>query len=249
MKYVYALLMMIFSMSLNAAPIPEFSAKYEVYYGDYSLGTGRYELAQTAEDQYKFSFVSKMRFFLMFTDKRWVSSTFEYKDDQILPIRYEHKREGTGPNYYDVIKFDAAANLIDSVHKKDHYKQDYNALIRDGLSVQLQLMLDLRRGVKHPKYLILDENELKEREFSFIKEETLKIEGKVYDCVLYQVVRSSNSRKTQMWFSIKDNYQPVMMAHYSKEKKRFNARLVSYHEEKAIAVPEKKPLKEEVSAL
>lgn len=230
------LVFIVLSVPIYAKPINGFVAKYDVYYGDYNLGTGRYELEHIKDEQYKFSFESKMRFFLVFTDKRWIETEFKLKNNQILPIRYAHKREGTGPDYNDVIEFDVAGNQIRSMHKNDAYEQDYDALIRDGLSVQLQLVLDLRRGVENPKYLILDENKLKEREFEFIKEETLEIEGQEYQTVLYQVVRDSGHRKTQMWFSVKHDYQPVMMAHFNKEKKRFNARITSYTEEKPAVI-------------
>lgn len=236
MSRLLVLTLMLVSLPAFASKLTGFTAEYQVYYGDYNLGAGRYTLAHTQGDEYKFSFHSKMRFLLMFSDKRWVESDFLYQNDQVLPIRYQHKREGTGPDYFDKIVFDVSANQIRSVHKKDEYKLDYDDLVRDGLSVQLQLMLDLRRGMKRPKYKILDENKLREREFSYVKDEILTIEGKQYDCVMYQVVRSSKKRKTQMWFSKDHDYQPVMMAHYSKDKKRFNARIVSFKEDKPTAV-------------
>jgi hypothetical protein len=65
---------------------------------------------------------------------------------------------------------------------------------------------------------------------SFVGEETIKLANEDYHCVIYQVVRDNNRRKTQMWFSPERNYLPVQMVHYSEGKKRFNAHLVKYRE-------------------
>lgn len=221
--------------SATGDSIMPFKAEYKVYYGDLKLGTGEYQLKQVSLDQYIFSFKSRMRF-LIFSDKRAVESTFNYKDSVMVPLRYRHDRKGSGPDYYDEIDFQSKAGTITSVHKNKSVDIAYDRSIRDGLGVQLQLILDLQHGNKHPKYLILENNKVRERAFEYIGEEVLTINQNTYNCVLYQVVRDNNKRRTQMWFSPEHNYQPVKLAHFDKDKKKFNAELVSYIEMPAEAI-------------
>jgi hypothetical protein len=89
-------------------------------------------------------------------------------------------------------------------------------------------MLDLQRGVKQPKYKILDFNKIREREFSYLGEETITVQDSDYHSVVYQVVRGNDRRKIQMWFFPERNYLPLKMVHYSRGKKKFIARLVNY---------------------
>ncbi len=210
---------------LQPGMVPDFAAEYDVYYGDYHLGAGRYELERTGLETYQFRFASKMRFLLFFSDKRWLKTDFSFRDNQIIPHYFWHKRRGTGKEYTDEITFDAKAKHIKSVHKEALFDLDYDAMVKDGLSVQLQLMLDLRRGLKQPSYKIIEQGSIDERQFAFTGEDTIEIEGIEYQCVVYEIVRDNKNRSTQMWFSPQHNYQPLMMAHYSKKEKKFNARL------------------------
>ncbi len=214
---------------LHASEIQEFTADYEIYYGDIHLGKANYRFSHTKDNYYRFDFVSDLRF-LIFWDERVVSSELAYEDLHLLPSYYSHDRKGTGRDYFEEIRFSRSENLIHSTYKKESMEFDYQKDIVDGLTVQLQMMLDLQRGIKQLKYRILDVNKIRDREFSFVGEETIKVQNVDYHSVIYQVVRDNNKRKTQMWFSTERNYLPVKMVHFSKGKKQFNAHLVNYRE-------------------
>ena len=229
MRIFIVLLIALFSQPLYAAGLQEFTADYEIYYGDIRLGKANYRLSHTKDNFYRFDFVSDLRF-LIFTDNRVVSSELAYEDSHLLPSYYSHYRKGTGLDYFEEIRFDRSENLIHSTYKKESEEFVYEMDIVDGLTVQLQLMLDLRHGIKRPKYKILDVNKVREREFSHAGEETITLESVDYHSVVYQVVRDNDRRKTQMWFSPERHYLPVQMVHFSKGKKKFNAHLVNYSE-------------------
>lgn len=224
---VHLILLLTWTQLVSAQALDDFTAEYDVLYGNIKLGKGVYTLRHLQNDTYNFQFISNMRF-LIFSDKRRVDVDFNYADNQVLPIRYTHKRSGTGVDYIDVVTYDKNTNKIHSVHKGEVYQQEYDELIRDGLSAQLQLMLDLKRGLKTPSYKILEMNRVKERYFEFVKEETITLDEKEYRCVVYQVVRDKKKRRTVMWFSIDNNFQPVKMIHFAKDKKKFNAKLTFY---------------------
>ncbi len=215
-------------MPSYAEPLDEFVADYNVYYGDYKLGEGVYTLTHIEDDEYLFNFKSKMRFLLVFSDKRDVDVSFEYKDQQVLPIKYTHNRKGTGRDYVDLIEFDRSKNQIHSEHDDEIYQQNYDAEVRDGLSAQMQLFIDLQQGNKTPSYPILEANKVKRRYFEFVREEEVEVHGRKYNTVVYQVVRDKKKRRTMMWFSVDHNYQPVRMVHFDKDKKKFNAELTYF---------------------
>lgn len=225
----YLLFLALFCSSVAATTaIPSFQADYKIYYGGMHLGEGRYTLKKNAlSDAYQFNFSSQLSF-LIFSDKRQVQSTFTLHNNQLQPIRYSHERTGSGPNYLDTIKFDNYSGRISSTHKNTTIELNYDKLIRDGLTVQLQLMLDLQRGAKKTSYPILDDNKLKVRKFVNLGMETLTIDSKTYRCIKIEVSRRNSKRKTQMWFSPAHNYQPIQMTHFVKNKKQFNAHLVNY---------------------
>jgi len=221
---------------LHASELQPFIADYEIFYGDIRLGKANYRFSHTQDEDYRFDFVSNLRF-LIFSDDRVVSTELSYEDSQLLPRYYSHDRKGTGRDYFEEIRFDHSKNLIRSTYGKESQEFAWEKDVVDGLTVQLQLMLDLQRGIKRPKYKILDVNRIREREFSFVGEETIKLADEDYHSVIYQVVRDNDRRKTQMWFSPERNYLPVQMVHYSKGKKRFNAHLVKYREFNGAEAP------------
>lgn len=229
MRIFLSLLFVFFAHPLYAAELQQFSADYEIFYGDIKLGKANYRFTHTGGNHYRFDFASELSF-LIFSDERVVSSVLNYEDWHLRPSYYSHDRKGTGRDYIEKIHFDPAENIIRTTYLKERHEYPYENDVVDGLTVQLQLMLDLQRGINQPKYKIIDANKIREREFSFAGEETIQLEGVDYPSVIYQVVRDNNKRKTQMWFSTERNFLPIQMVHFSKGKKKFNAHLVNYRE-------------------
>ena len=227
MRTLVFLVYAVFLQPVFAAGLQEFTADYKIFYGDIHLGKASYRFSQTGADSYRFDFASELSF-LIFSDRRTVNSELRFDDTRLLPSYYSHDRKGTGRDYFEEIRFDRSENLIRTTYKNEIKEYEYEEDIVDGLTVQLQLMLDLQRGVTQPKYKIIDVNRIREREFSFVGEETIDIQNQQYHSVIYQIVRDNNKRTTQMWFSPERNYLPIQMVHYSKGKKKFNAHLVNY---------------------
>ena len=216
------------SLSAFAAQLKDFDAEYAIYYGDFKLGEGEYHLRRKPSGLYAFSFHSEMQF-LIFSDRREVSSELNIINGQAVPNHYQHKREGTGKDYLDEIIFDVESGIIKSSARDDFQEFDYDAQVKDALTAQLQLFLDLRKGSKSPSYMILESNKIKRHYFEFIRQETIRIKDQAYNTVVYQVVRDKKKRRTVMWFSVDHQYQPVKMVHFDRDKKKFNAELSAFN--------------------
>ncbi len=233
MPIIVAIFIAFFSQMLCASEIQEFTAEYEILYGDISLGKAHYRFSNSQGDHYRFDFSSELRF-LIFSDVRVVKSELTYEDAHLVTRYYSHDRKGTGRDYFEEILFDRSENLIRSTYQGESIEFVYEKDIVDGLTVQLLLMLDLQKGNLQPSYKILDANRIREREFRFVGEESITIQSSDYHSVIYEVVRDNNRRKTQMWFSPERNYLPLQMVHYSRGKKKFNAHLLNYHESDSV---------------
>jgi hypothetical protein len=227
MPIFIALFFAFFAQSLFASEPQEFTAQYQINYGTIRLGEANYQLNRVGENSFHFDFSSDLSF-LIFSVERVVKSKLIYEEPYLLPDYYSHHRKGTGKDYFEEVRFERSQNIIHSSYSDQNIELDYEKDIVDGLTVQLQLMLDLQRGVERPKYKILDENRVREREFSYVGQETITIENEDCHTVVYEVVRDNNRRKTQMWFSPERNFLPVQMVHFSKGKKKFNAFLTHY---------------------
>jgi len=228
--FAYVLLAVaLYAPSVIAAEIQEFSAEYEIYYGNIHLGKANFHLSHSKENGYRLDFTSHLSF-LIFWDKRVASSEFVHEDQRLFPSYYRHDRKGTGRDYLEELVFDRPNSRILATYQKENKVIDYEQDIIDGLTMQLQFMLDLQRGVQRPQYRIVDFNKLKEYEFSFVREETVNLANVAYDSVMFRVVRDHERRETQIWFSPERNFLPIKMAHFSKGKKKFNTHLVDYIE-------------------
>ena len=62
------ILLALFVQPLYAAEIQEFTADYEIYYGEFLLGKANYRFSNPKDNYYRLDFVSDLRF-LIFSDK------------------------------------------------------------------------------------------------------------------------------------------------------------------------------------
>lgn len=229
-------LIVFFSQPILAADLQEFTANYQINFGDIELGTANYRFSHTGDSEYLFDFSSDLRF-LVFWDEREVKTELVLEGSRLVPRYYSHDREGTGRDYLEEIAFDSSEAVIRTTYLKETQEFDYEKGVVDGLTVQLQMALDLQQGAKQLRYKIIDSNRIREREFQLVGEETITIQGEDCHTVIYEVVRDNNKRKTRMWFSTERNYLPVQMVHFTKGKKRFNAHLVNYSEHDSSSLP------------
>ena len=217
-------------MPLQAEVDPRpFTAEYKVYYADWHLGKGTYSLLKTADNSYRFDFSSELKI-LIFTDYREVSSEFVLRKSRLYPQEYHHDRKGTGPNYHDKVIFNDSKRKISSTVRDHTVIIPYSDHLLDGLSVQLQLMFDVQQNKQHYIYDVLESNAIEHLDFKVLGKPVITIDGKTYECIMFEAIRREGRLKTHIWFAKKMNYLPVQMAHFIDGKKRFNAKLVNYSE-------------------
>ena len=241
--------------------VPEgFTAKYKFYYKWIKMGEGQYVFSKQPDvlsdnsALYRFAFNSKLRF-LFFSDRRQAYSDFTVSNGVIYPQTYYHEREGSGDDYTEQVTFDWDRRLIDARFLKKQYQLDLNSpekpiqgqaalnsytTVLDGLAVQFQLFLDIRKHPDHKayKYPILEPFGLMERTFEFdgIENIELEVNGEdvLLECAVYSVKREQKKFRTLMYFAKDLGYLPVQLVHYTKGKKQFSAILSEFETTAAI---------------
>jgi hypothetical protein len=226
----FALLVWLLSMPSMAAEkldIAPFKAKFALYYKWLHLGYGEYRFSDLGNHEYLFDFDSQMRF-LLFTDKRQVSTRFRVKGGRLLPIVYEHHRQGTGENYDEKIRFLPKQQLILAEFRNKSMQEPYNRSIIDGLLVQLQLMLDVKAGRKPLDYQIFESFGVMDRAFIYQGSAVAELQQGDTDCTKVAVEREQKAFRTEICFAKSMAYMPVELVHFSEGKKQFSAKLVEF---------------------
>lgn len=214
---------------MAATPAP-FTAEYKIYFGDWHLGTGTYSFEKIDNEFYAFNFESAMKI-LLFSDYRKVRSEASIENNRLFPVHYTHERKGTGKDYTDVVSFDKKDKTIKSTSGENTVTSPYDKKFLDGLSVQLQLMLDVQRRDQTFIYHVFENNAVETVIFKKLGKRTLTIDDKQYECLQFEAIRRGGQLVTHIWFAESLNYMPVQMAHFINGSKRFNGKLIRYHEQ------------------
>ncbi|MBE8168247.1 MAG: DUF3108 domain-containing protein [Shewanella sp.] len=226
-KFLFAFVFIIFISPAKAviSPLTPQTAEYKVLYGSIELGKARFKLEKNNE-LYQYSFDSDLSL-LVLSDKRHVSSEFTVTDEHVNPIRYFHDREGTGRDYQSQLVFLKQQGNVYGKYKGDKSEFKYQDDLFDGLSVQMQLRLDLANKTEDLKYQIIKSNKISKYQFSIIGREAVTIDQKTYQTIKLKVERKKKKRQTFIWLAPDLAYLPVKLSHSKKGKKQLEVQLLS----------------------
>ncbi|WP_240473115.1 DUF3108 domain-containing protein [Arsukibacterium perlucidum] len=139
-----------------AAQFRQFNAEYLVYRAGKKHGEANRYL-KFSDDRYKMGYSSDISW-LIFSDKRQETSEFLVSNNQIHPLNYIMKRQGTGPSRHYELHLDPTLQQL-LVGKKRELKADsWQDNWLDPLSYHQQLVLDLRAGKTEFFYEVLNRN-------------------------------------------------------------------------------------------
>jgi len=208
-------------------PLTPQTAEYQVNYGSIELGKARYQLPAPEGDLYQYRFDSDVSL-LMLSDRRTVKSIFSLAGTKLIPMRYSHERNGTGPSYQEQSAYVLSQKLVHSRYKDERAKFPYTEDLFDPLMVQLQFRLDIAAGAKTMHYKMLKSGEIDEYDFRVVGKERVNIESGSYDTVKIEVVRDNNKRQTLFWMAPDLGYLPIRLTHFEKGSKQLDIKLLTY---------------------
>ncbi|MFQ3187090.1 DUF3108 domain-containing protein [Marinomonas primoryensis] len=142
------------------------------------------------------------------------SSTFQVKDHQIIPQKYEYKSTVLGKKRTATLTFDWDKNLVRNDVKDKPWNLAINPKTLDKLSIQLQVRQDLKLGKNEFDYQIADGGYIKNWRFERDQMETIKT--KLGRLSAIKIIRTDNldkGKKTSFWFVPKMDYLLVKLEH------------------------------------
>lgn len=158
-----------------AAPIKDFTAKYDLYYNEMYIGKTTRSLA-TKDNLLTFSSISKTDGIAAWFKDITISeiSKSHYKDDQLNFFSYRYDEKTNDKNKSYKLHIDNAKKLYNS-HTKEHYPVTDN--LHDLLGFTVAIMQDMQSGKRELRYTIAEKSKIKKYTLKFIKKENISNNG------------------------------------------------------------------------
>jgi Protein of unknown function (DUF3108) len=191
-----------------ADPMAGFSAHYDAAWKGINVGTSDIELQPTPEPGryvYTWTITARGIFRLAYSDDVIQTSWLKLDGEHVRPERYRG-REGA-----------ATVELnFDWVNKRatgESEKKPVDFKLKDGtqdvMSIQVEVMLDLKNGNLPKAFQIVDKDQPKE--FNYTQEGAAKLRTAIgeIDTIIVSSQRTGNNRILRMWFAPSLGFIPV----------------------------------------
>ncbi len=186
--------------STSTSALTPFNAKYKVSKGRLNLGTAKRQLSQIGDNRFTFSYFSDLSF-LILSDHRRETSELTIDNNQVSPIRYLFKREGTGSDKSTTLSF-AGNQVLDTEENQAIEEAEADIHWYDEVSYQLQMKLDLAAGKTEMKYYLIDHKKRdKLYHFKVVNNETIEVPAGKINTVKLQRIRKDSDRLTEFWLA------------------------------------------------
>ncbi|KZN68716.1 DUF3108 domain-containing protein [Pseudoalteromonas luteoviolacea] len=214
-KYVRSALLIglsaVFSSSLQASTLTEYSAEYNVLRKGKIHGTATRAFTQVADNTYALSYETDVKW-MIFTEKRTEQSLFKYENGETKPLHYSLNREGTRPDKSFRIKFDRENKQLFSKEHEYPLKVEWDESRQDVLSYQNQLRHELKAGKTQFSYPIIDKNgNVRLYNFKVVGKETITLPIGNVETIKVKRLYDNNKRHALAWFAPQYDYMLVQM--------------------------------------
>ena len=207
------------------APIAPFSARYQADWKSISVGTSDLELKPDTEPgHYVYTWtITAHGIFRLYraevTQKSWLSINAGH----VRPEKYRAEDGASNVN----LDFDWEARRARGVSETKPVDLALEDGTQDVMSIQVEVMLDLKNGNLPKTFQILDKDELKE--FAYSQEGTARLRTALgeLDTVIVASQRTGNNRILRMWFAPSLGFVPVQAERSRDGKLEFAMRIKS----------------------
>jgi hypothetical protein len=191
-----------------AAGITPFAAHFQAEWKSIRIADSDLDLqpgAAPGSFVYTWRISARGIFRIVYSDDLIQKSWFVLKDGHIQPQRY---RAEDGASSVE-LNFDWANGRARGYEEKKPLELKVEEGTQDLLSIQIEVMQDLRNGVLPAKFQIIDKDEVKE--FLYAREGTAKLSTALgeLDTVIVTSQRAGSDRILRMWFAPSLGFAPV----------------------------------------
>jgi hypothetical protein len=190
------------------AGIAPFIAHYQADWKGISVGTSDIKLTEGVEPgQYLYTWTITARgiFRVAYHDDLVQQSWLSVVDDHVRPDKYRGKE---GSSMVE-LRFDWKDMRATGLSETKPVDLQLKEGTQDVMSIQVEVMLDLKRGNLPKTFQIIDKDQLKE--FNYTREGSAKIRTEIgeIDTVIVTSQRAGNNRILRMWFAPSLGFVPV----------------------------------------
>ncbi len=192
----------------GAVSLAPFFAHYTADWRNINVGTSDLELKLDGEPGryvYTWTMTARGVFRLMYANDVVQKSWLAIENGHVRPLQY---RAGDGTSTV-VLDFDWDALHARGVAETKPVDLELDTATQDIMSIQVEVMLDLKNGRLPPSFRIIDHTAAKE--FAYSEEGTERIRTALgwQDTVVVASQRRGNDRVLRMWFAPALGYVPV----------------------------------------
>ena len=189
------------------AGIAPFSAHYQADWKTMNVGTSDLELKQdTAPGHYLYTWtITAHGIFRLYRDEVTQQSLLSINTEHVRPEKYRAEDGSSSVN----LEFDWNAGRVTGTSEKKPVDLKIKEGTQDLMSIQVEVMLDLKKGNLPATFQIIDKDRLKE--FIYTEEGTARIRTAMgeLDTVIVTSRQAGNNRILRMWFAPSLGFVPV----------------------------------------
>lgn len=155
-------------------------------------------------------------------------SEFRVTPDGIRPDIYRSHDRITSDKVKADLSFDWDSFAASGTVNDEEFLFEMGELAHDRVSIQYQLMRDLKFDETNETYRLFDIDEMKTLNITLIGEKQVNVGAGTFDAIGIQHQRVGSSRITTLWCAAELDYLPVMIEQHRKGKLRMRAKLDKY---------------------
>ncbi len=189
------------------AGIAPFSARYQADWKSINVGTSDLELKQDTEPgHYVYTWsITAHGIFRLYRDEVTQQSWLSINADHVRPEKYRAEDGSSSVN----LDFDWDGGHVRGTSENKPVDLTLKEGTQDLLSIQVEVMLGLKKGNLPKTFQIIDKDKLKE--FIYTQEGTANIRSALgqLDTVIVESRQAGNNRVLRMWFAPSLGFVPV----------------------------------------
>lgn len=206
--------------------IAPFSAHYQADWKTINVGTSDLELKEDSEPGhyvYTWTITARGIFRAVYRDELIQKSWLSINAGHVRPVKY---RAVDGPSSVD-LDFDWDSARARGMSEKKMVDLTLKEGTQDVMSIQVEVMLDLKKGNLPKTFRIIDKDAVKE--FNYTQEGTAQVRTALgtLDTIIVASQRAGNSRILRMWFAPSLGFVPVQAERTRDGKLEFAMRIKS----------------------
>ena len=210
----------------DADPLAPFSAHYTAEWKTISVGTSDIALkAGSAPGQYVYTWTMTARgiFRIVYSNDVIQKSWLSVENQHVRPDKY---RAEQGDSSLE-INFDWANGHARGMAETKPVDLKLSEGTQDVMSIQIEVMLDLKNGDLPKAFRILDKDEIKDFTYTMEGPARIRTALGMLDTVVVASQRTGNNRVLRMWFAPSLGYVPVQAERSRDGKLEFAMRIKS----------------------